>query len=274
VSRIAGKFPGVGCLRLSRRTGFCTSVNQGIRNAGGKIVEVLNDDTVATPGWAAAALACFGEQDVGAVAPLVLNLADGTIDSAGDYYYVGGIAGKRGHGRTCASRPMSVQPVFGASGSSAFYRREALLGVGAFPESFRAYFEDADLSFRLHRAGWKVLFQPESRIHHHVSSSYGPPRGRLLEQQSQNEERVFWRNLPWPALLFALPRHVAVVVAKAGRRFEEGNLRSFLCGRLRVLGELPDLWRHRRWLDRLGPSAPASAWQVDERYRGRAGGWL
>jgi GT2 family glycosyltransferase len=156
--------------------------------------------------------------------------------------------------------------VFGASGSSAFYRREALLQVGGFPEAFGAYFEDVDLAFRLHRAGYAVVYEPASRVYHHGSASYGRPRQRLLEGQSRNEERVFWRNLPGRALLRALPAHLAVLAAKAWRRWHEGNLRPFLCGRLRLLGELPALVEHRRWLRRLGPAKPLAEWEVEQRY--------
>ena len=111
-----------------------------------------------------------------------------------------------------------------------------MLQVGAFPENFGAYFEDVDLAFRLNRAGWQVRYEPASRVFHRGGSSYGRAQRRLLEQQSRNEERVFWRNLPGPALRRALPRHLGVLAAKAWRRWHEGGLAPFLCGRLR------DLW--------------------------------
>src|SRR5439155_13214777 len=109
--------------------------------------------------------------------------------------------------------------VFGAGASSAFYRRTALLRGGAFPESFGAYFEDVDLAFRLQRAGYRAVFEPAARVLHRVSASYGPPRRKLVEQQSCNEERVFWRNLPGRALVRALSRQLAVLAAKAWRRW-------------------------------------------------------
>src|SRR5262249_4566959 len=156
--------------------------------------ELLNDDTEVTTGWADAALARFEEAgDVAAVAPLVLLWQEGLesprIDSAGDRYYAGGIAGKRGHGQPLIPAYLRPCAVFGASASSAFYRREAVLRVGGFPEDFGAYFEDVDLAFRLQRAGYRALFAPASRVLHHGSASYRRPRA-LLEQQSRNEERV------------------------------------------------------------------------------------
>src|SRR5439155_26327869 len=145
------------------------------------------------------------------------------------------------------------QRVFGASASSGFFRREAVLQVGGLPESFRAYFEDVDLAFRLHWAGYQVLFEPASQVYHHVSGSYGRCR-RLLEQQSRNEERVFWRNLPTRDLVRALPQHFAVLAAKALRRWRHGELLPFLCGRLGVFGEVLAVLEHCQRLRHFGPA--------------------
>ena len=136
------EFPGVRLLRLSRGSGFCAAANAGIAAATGAIVELLNDDTEVTAGWAEAAINCFGDPRVAAVAPLVLmSLSDrAIIDSAGDDYDFGGFAGKRGHGEPLSPPYLRRQEVFGASGSSAFYRRDLLLRVGGFPREFGALF--------------------------------------------------------------------------------------------------------------------------------------
>jgi GT2 family glycosyltransferase len=269
-SAAAVEYAGVRAIRLPKRGGFCVAVNAGIRAARGPIVEVLNDDTEVTAGWAEAALGWFREPSVGAVAPLVLRWPGGggqaRIDSAGDRYYRGGVAGKRGRGTLLQHAHLKPRRVFGASASSAFYRREAVLRVGGFPESFGAYFEDVDLAFRLHRAGFDVVHEPGSRVLHHVSASHGTNDLQLLEQQSRNEERVFWRNLPGRALLWALPAHLAVLIGKAARRWREGNLLPYLRGRARVLGEVRALLRHRRELKQLGPDADPGRWLVEDRF--------
>jgi GT2 family glycosyltransferase len=271
VTNCAAAFANLRVLRLPRRRGFCGAANAGIRAAVHSIVELLNDDTEVAAGWAEAPLAAFADPTVGAVAPLVLywpggEVGEARVDSAGDRYYRGGIAGKRGHGQTLTSAHLRREKVFGASGSCAFYRREALLEVGGFPESFGAYFEDVDLSFRLHWAGFEVVYEPASRVLHHVGSSYGMPDRRLQEQQARNEERVFWRNLPGRELIRALPAHLAVVAAKAWRRWRAGDLGPFLRGRLEVLGETPELLRHRRFLRRYGAPRPTGTWRLEERF--------
>jgi GT2 family glycosyltransferase len=253
VSRAASEFPGVTVVRRAKAGGFCAAANAGIAAATAPVVELLNDDAEVTEGWADAALRWFADERVAAVAPLVLQNdprrrelgLPPLIDTAGDEYDLGGFARKRGHSQECrvaatrsGARPLAhAGPVFGASGCAAFYRREALTKAGGFPEHFKAYFEDVDLSFRLRRLGFEVIYDPASVIWHRVSGSYGrrPPR-RVLEQQSCNEERVFWRNVRGFDRLRWLPRHAAVLAAKAVKRFQEGTLLPWLMGRVRAMG--------------------------------------
>jgi GT2 family glycosyltransferase len=246
VSQAAAEFAGVTVVRRAKAGGFCAAANAGIAAATAPVVELLNDDAEVTTGWADAALRWFADDRIAAVAPLVLQndperLARGLpplIDTAGDEYDPGGFARKRGHGLAASRRRAlgtTAGPVFAASACAAVYRRDALIRAGGFPEHFKAYFEDVDLSFRLRRLGFEIVHEPASVVWHRVSSSYGkrPPR-RVLEQQSCNEERVFWRNIRGLDRLRCLPRHAAVLAAKALRRFQEGTLLPWLLGRLRA----------------------------------------
>jgi GT2 family glycosyltransferase len=269
--QVAQRFTGVRVLQLPRSVGFAGAANAGIRASRGDIIELLNDDTEVQPSWADAALLPFRNPSVGAVAPLVLAWPDGTIiDSAGDRYYLGGVAGKRGHGEPLGEKYLQPCPIFGASASSAFYRRSVLDGVGLLAERFGSYFEDVDLAFRIRRAGYQAVYEPAARVLHHVSASHGRHGRRLLERQSCNEERVFWRNIPAGVLPRALPQHCAVLAAKAWRRWKEGALIPWLAGRLRVLGEVGDVLRHRRTLRAMTAVEDVAGWYVEEHFWGQS----
>ncbi len=54
VTEVARTF-GAQSVRLPRRRGFCVAANTGIAAAGGAVIELLNDDTQVTQGWAESA---------------------------------------------------------------------------------------------------------------------------------------------------------------------------------------------------------------------------
>ena len=242
ISRTAELFTGVRVLRLPKRSGFCIAANAGIAATTGEVVELLNDDTEVTAGWADAAVRWFDDAKIGAVAPLVLQNdpvrhrreLPPLIDSAGDEYDRGGFARKRDHGSVnCRQVP---GPVWGVSASAGFYRRTALVDAGCFPHDFGAYFEDVDLSFRVRKQGHEIWHDPASVVWHRVSASYGrKPSRRVLELQSCNEERVFWRNMRGADRVRNLPRHVAVLLGKAARRLSEGTFSPWITGRVRAM---------------------------------------
>ena len=107
------------------------------------------------------------------------------------------------------------------------------------------------------------MFEPTSRVLHHISASYGRLGRRLIEQQSCNEERVFWRNVPAPLLRRALFAHVAVLAGKALRRLDEGRSLPWLFGRLRAAREWRKIAQHRAQTSDAGDVAD---WQLDDTF--------
>ncbi len=231
---LASAHPEVRLVRLERNCGFCASANAGIAASRGAIIQLLNNDTEVGAGWIEAGLAPFLDPEVGSVAPLVLVRSDPSrVDSAGDQYALVGWPSKRGHGQ--ASSLWATQPsdrVFGASGSSAFYRAEALRRVGGFDPSFGSYYEDVDLAFRLRWAGYDCVFEPRCRILHDLSSTYDHADPRLQERMARNAEVLFWSNLPFGWLLLAAVPHAAFTLIQATYRGLQGRHRPFLRGKV------------------------------------------
>lgn len=69
--------------------------------------------------------------------------------------------------------PDSSGPVDWLSGASLMMRRRALDDIGLFDENFFLYFDETELCWRAHRAGWRVLYVRESRVIHEGSVSTG-----------------------------------------------------------------------------------------------------
>ena len=69
-------------------------------------------------------------------------------------------------------------------------RAEALRSVGPLDESYFAYHEEVDWCFRARAAGWRIYYQPFSRVWHHFSKSTDvrrPPSSRKWNR-SRGEE--------------------------------------------------------------------------------------
>ncbi len=245
---LAQAHPGVRVVRLERNGGFCAAANAGIAAARGRYLQLLNNDTEVTKSWVEEGLAPFADETVGSVAPLVLVRSDpARVDSAGDSYAWMGWPSKRGHGQP-ASRWMvrPIEEVFGASGSSAFYRAEAVRRVGGLDPLFGSYYEDIDLAFRLRWAGYRCLFAPRCRILHEVSASYDHGSPSLQRRMSRNAELVFWSNLPARKLALAIGPHIAFVAVQAAWRLARGRLRPFAAGKLDAFRAWPQIRERRR----------------------------
>lgn len=258
---LAEHHPSVRLVRLERNGGFCAAANAGIRAARGPVLQLLNNDTEVTAGWIQAGLAPFADAAVGSVAPLVLVRSDPSrVDSAGDRYALFGWPSKRGHGEPAARWAATPPgPVFGASGSSAFYRASALERVGGFDPSFGSYYEDVDLAFRLRWGGYGCVFAPGCRILHEVSASYDHGRPALQRRMARNAEILFWTSLPAGWLALAILPHAGFTLAQAGWRLLRGRLRPFLAGKLdaaRTL-TLAEIRARRRFRADLARSAVA-----------------
>jgi GT2 family glycosyltransferase len=252
-------YPQVRVVRQERNAGFVAAANAGIHAARGTIVQLLNNDTEVTAGWIEAALPLFEDATVGSVAPLVLVRSQRhRVDSAGDGYSLFGWPSKIGHGQD-ASRweGRRAADVFGASGSSAFYRAEALRKVGAYDPAFGSYYEDVDLAFRLRWGGYRCVFAPQSRILHEVSASYRHDRPDLQRRMSRNAEILFWTNLPTRVLALAIVPHLAFVLAQAGWRLLRGRLRPFAAGKLDALRAVKTLRSGRAQRRKLSADAIA-----------------
>ncbi len=122
---LASAYSEVRLVRVERNQGFCAAANRGIAMARGRFIQLLNNDTEVGAGWIEAGLAPFADATVGSVAPLVLVRSEpGRVDSAGRFVRPTRLANQTRTwpaGARFAARP--VEEVFGASGSSAFYRR-------------------------------------------------------------------------------------------------------------------------------------------------------
>jgi GT2 family glycosyltransferase len=258
---LAQAHPEVRLVRLEPNQGFCIAANAGLASARGRFIQVLNNDTEVTQGWLESGLAPFADPTIGAVSPLVLVRSDPSrVDSAGDSYNLAGWPTKRGHGQSADHwTGRQVEEVFAASGSSSFFRAEAIRAVGGFDQFFVSYYEDVDLGFRIRWAGYRCVFNPRCRILHEISATYNHGSPKLQRLMARNAELVFWSNMPAGRLAAAIVPHVLLLLAQAGWRMARLRFIPFFLGKLDAVRIARSIQRRRRIRADLARKAIAPA---------------
>lgn len=155
--------------------GFVDACNQGAKIARGAHLVFLNNDTVILPGWLKHLRETIeGDASIGAVGSMFLY-EDGTIQEAGAGVWRNGQAFHYGWGGSPDDRRYNfAREVDYCSGASLLIRRDLFERLGGFDRRYApAYYEDIDICFGVRSLGYKVVYQPMSRIIHHEGATAG-----------------------------------------------------------------------------------------------------
>ena len=185
--------------------GFAGGVNDGINhamNAGYNYVALFNNDAVADKGWLASLVAAANDTHAGIVTGLLLHEDGKTIDSTGDWYSTWGLPFPRARNQLRRDAPKSGE-VFGVSGGASLYSVELFKDIGLFDETFFAYYEDVDVSFRARLRGWNVSYTDQAIAYHKQGASSSKVSGFGVYQTMKNLPLLYIKNVP-TQLLFTI----------------------------------------------------------------------
>jgi O-antigen biosynthesis protein len=166
---------GIRLQRNAANRGFLRTCNAAAKTARGEFLLFLNNDTQVQPGWADAMLALFRARDDAGAIGSKLIYPDGRLQEAGGIIWADGSGWNFGR-HDDPRRPIYnyVREVDYCSGASMMVRRAVFDRLGGFDSRYApAYFEDADLCFRLRDTGLKTLYQPRSVVVHYEGISHG-----------------------------------------------------------------------------------------------------
>lgn len=168
VEHVRSRWPAVKVVESDVNLGFAGGNDLGIRQAGGRHVVLLNNDTRVRLGWLRALVEC-AESDprIGAVTSKLLFMdRPGVIQNAGSLLLTDGSGGDRGTGEEDRGQYDRREEVFAACAGAALFTRPMLEDVGNLDRTFFAYYEDTDLSWRMRLRGWRVVYEPAAVVEH------------------------------------------------------------------------------------------------------------
>lgn len=153
---------------------FSAAVNLGILAASNPTVLVLNDDVeLINADWIARMASHLADPSVGAVGALLLY-PDLTCQHVGmvtdDAFPLHPYVGRTLEQLEALDADLAHDRI-AVTAACLLARRTDLLAVGGFSAALPFGFNDADLCFKLHRAGLRVVVEPSARLVHHESAS-------------------------------------------------------------------------------------------------------
>jgi GT2 family glycosyltransferase len=248
---VRAEFPSVRLVVLPENRGFAGGNNVGVREACGRYVALLNNDTVVDPGWLRSLVGGLDEAaGIALVTSRIVYMHDPSIiDSAGDGLLRWGGAFKRHHGAAVGAATHSVE-VFSVCGAACLMPKAVFDELGGFDEDFFASHEDVDLSYRARLLGYRCRYVAEAVVRHHGSATLGRVSRFAVFHGQRNLEWMYLKNTPAMLLVRTLPGHFLYDAAAAIHFARLGLLGTFIRAKIAALAGLPRLWSKRAAVQR------------------------
>lgn len=190
-------FPAVRLIANGENLGFATATNQGIRASSGRLVLLLNPDTVVLD-RAIERMAVFMDErpHVGACGCRLI-FPDGAFqpsafpfpsvwsalyEYSGAFEHVPALARRLVRG-WIDPRPEQTRPVMWCSGACLMVSRACIGDVGLLDPGFFMYSEEVDWCRRMQRSAWQVYYLADAVVVHYLGRSQADGSyGRRLRQ--------------------------------------------------------------------------------------------
>ena len=238
---LAAQVPRARCVERAENGGFAASVATGVAAARCELVFLMNPDVLVEPGVLEPLVRALEDPEVEAAAPWIRFVGEGAGEET-----LPRMAWRRG---MPALEPVALNqreregsaplPAAFALGGASLWRREALLGDGAFDALFAPfYWEDVDRAWRAWRAGRRVVVCPDAVVEHRHRGTIGKavPRGLVRAAIEKNRLLFAWRHVDDAARLAEHVDALRARLVRAAAREEREEL-VWLCLALEQLEE-------------------------------------
>ena len=170
LERLRQAVPSAKIILNPDNRGFAAANNQGLREADGDVLLLLNNDTVVPGGWLDPLVRHVRDPSIGLVGPVTNAVGnEAKIEvSYTDIQQMQDFADRYTETRKGRSFDISMLAMFCVA-----FRRSVLEEVGYLDEAFGiGMFEDDDYSRRVQAAGYRTVCAEDAFIHHYGQASF------------------------------------------------------------------------------------------------------
>ncbi|TXS91333.1 glycosyltransferase [Parahaliea maris] len=196
---IADRISNVEVVRGATNLGFLGNCNRAAEQARGEFILFLNNDTAVTEGWLDRLVGLMdSDESIGLAGPKLLY-PNGKLQEAGGIVWSDASAWNYGK-LDNADKPAYnyVKDVDYISGACLLIRSSIWQQLGGFDARYSpAYYEDTDIAFAVRSLGFRVVYQPASRVVHFEGVSNGTDLKEGLKQYQVRNREIFqdkWRE--------------------------------------------------------------------------------
>jgi GT2 family glycosyltransferase len=206
------RFPDLVILRNPVNLGFTGGSNQGIRHAlenNADYILLLNNDTVVDRECVSHLVdAAESSRRYGALNPKIYysDPPDRLWYAGGAFSLWRGVAQHWGRKSVDRGQYNALREVTYVSGCALLVRASVLRTVGLLDETLFIYAEDADLSVRIRKAGYRLAYVPMARLWHKEGFDTRQNSGQAYRY------RLYIRNSLWVLTKHAQPVQLVVAV--------------------------------------------------------------
>lgn len=249
VAKVRNKFSEVVIIENKENLGFTGGNNEGIRYAlksGADYIMLLNNDTTVDSGLLVNMMRGFESSSIGGVVPKIYFSKGNEYhkdryekkDLGNVIWYAGGIMdwqnliGKNRGVDEIDNGQYDAEGVTElATGCCFLLSAKAINKVGAFDDKYFLYYEDADLSERLKKGGFKIKYLPKAFLWHKNAKSSGGTGSDLQDYYITRNRMYFGMKYAPVRTKIALIKE-GISLVRGGRNWQKRAVRDFFAGKL------------------------------------------